>query len=83
MPFSVVATDSAGRTALSSFAVSVYSACDLEDGGGTTAADLQTMINEALGTASPANDLNHDGVVNVVDVEISTNAVLGLGCSAS
>jgi len=40
------------------------------------------MLNEALGTAAPANDLSGDGMVNVGDVQIEVNAVLKLGCSA-
>jgi hypothetical protein len=46
-------------------------------------ADVQEEINEALGT-SPANaDMNGDGVVNVVDVQLVTNAVLGCGVSGT
>jgi hypothetical protein len=41
------------------------------------------MINEALGGATAANDLNGDGVVNVIDVQIELNAALTLGCAAS
>jgi len=44
-------------------------------------ADVQKMINEALGGSAPLNDLNQDGWVNVVDVQIVINAVLGLGCT--
>jgi hypothetical protein len=39
------------------------------------------LIDEALGVAPAANDLNGDGVVNAVDVQIVINAALGLGCS--
>jgi hypothetical protein len=39
------------------------------------------MINEALGAAAAANDLNGDGVVNVADIEIVINAALGRGCT--
>ena len=45
--------------------------------------DVQKAINEALGVAPAVNDLNGDGIVNVVDLQIVINAVLGLGCSAS
>jgi uncharacterized protein (TIGR03437 family) len=44
---------------------------------------MQDIINEALGAASSANDLNVDEVVNVVDLQIVLNAVLNLGCSAT
>jgi hypothetical protein len=40
------------------------------------------MINEALGAAPAVNDLNGDGVVNVLDVQIVSNAALGLNCAA-
>ncbi|HUB83738.1 MAG TPA: putative Ig domain-containing protein [Bryobacteraceae bacterium] len=81
--FSVLATDFAGHVGQQSFTSSVYTACDVNQGGTTTLADLQEMVNEALGKAKAVHDLNHDEVVNVVDIEISANAVLGLGCSAS
>ena len=43
----------------------------------------QAMINEILGENAPANDLNGDGVVNVVDLQIVINAAIQLGCSAT
>jgi probable HAF family extracellular repeat protein len=45
--------------------------------------DVQTIVNEALGLDLPVNDLNGDGWVNVVDVQIDLNAALNLGCSSS
>jgi hypothetical protein len=42
--------------------------------------DVQTMIDEALGLTLPVDDLNHDGVVNVADVQKVIGAVIGLGC---
>jgi hypothetical protein len=42
--------------------------------------DVQTMIDEALGLTLPVDDLNHDGVVNVADVQKAIGAVIGLGC---
>jgi uncharacterized repeat protein (TIGR01451 family) len=39
-------------------------------------ADIQTMINEALGLAEAANDLNRDGFVSIADVQIVLNALL-------
>ena len=44
-------------------------------------ADVQKMINQALGESAAVNDLNQDGWVNVVDIQIVINAVLGLGCT--
>jgi thermitase len=49
--------------------------------GGTSVSEVQQMINEALGVSSGVNDLNGDGVVNVVDVQVLANYVLGLGCT--
>lgn len=43
--------------------------------------DLQQIIGEALGEVPPANTLNDDGIVNVVDVQIVLNAALHLGCT--
>jgi hypothetical protein len=48
--------------------------------GVTNVADVQLMINEALGKAPPVDDLVGNGVVNVADVQIVINAALGLGC---
>jgi uncharacterized repeat protein (TIGR01451 family) len=61
--------------------ISVYSSCDVGQYGSTTVADVQQVIDEALGSQSAANDLNNDGVVNVVDIQIVMNSVLGLGCT--
>jgi hypothetical protein len=59
-----------------------FSACDLKQTGTITVADVQLIINEALGVSPAVNDLNGDGVVNVIDVQIEINAALGLGCAA-
>jgi uncharacterized protein (TIGR03437 family) len=82
-PFNVLVSDSAGHLDLANFTVSVYTFCDLTEGGVTTVSDVQQVINEALGGRQAVHDLNHDGVVNVVDVQIEINAILGLGCQAS
>jgi len=44
---------------------------------------VQAIINQALGVTAPVNDLNADGLVNVVDLQIVTNAAMGQSCSAS
>ena len=62
--------------------VTPLSACDVVQTGAYSVADVQRMVNEALGGLPAANDLNDDGVVNVVDVQIVVNAILGLGCTA-
>jgi hypothetical protein len=57
--------------------------CDVQNIGSVTVVDVQSMISQALGAASPSNDLNGNGVVNVVDVQIVLNAALGMACSGS
>jgi hypothetical protein len=57
--------------------------CDVTQHGLYTVVDVQAIINEALGVTAGLNDLNGDKVVNVVDVQIVTNAALDLGCTAS
>jgi hypothetical protein len=60
------------------------SACNFgPSAGSANVANVQLLINQALGKQSPANDLNKDGVVNVVDIQIEIDAVLGTGCAAS
>lgn len=58
-----------------------FSNCDVLHNGTTNAADVQRIVNEALGSQAPANDLNSDGVVNVVDVQIDIAAALGQPCA--
>ncbi|HEX3743491.1 MAG TPA: M12 family metallopeptidase [Bryobacteraceae bacterium] len=55
--------------------------CDLDQDGMFTVADVQAMVNEALGQAPGLNDLNDDQVVNVVDIQIAINAVLHSSCT--
>lgn len=45
-------------------------------------ADVQAILNQALGVTPAVNDLSNDGWVNVVDIQIVINAVVGLGCAA-
>src|SRR5580658_2600285 len=56
------------------------SPCNVGGDANITVSDVQLEINEALGTASPANDLTGDGVVNVADVQIVLGVVLGYPC---
>ncbi len=84
-PFSVTVTVSDGNTtanAVYSLAVSSSSPCDVYQTGRIDVADVQSLINQTLGSAVAANDLNGDGVVNVVDVQIVINAVISGTCSA-
>jgi uncharacterized repeat protein (TIGR01451 family) len=57
------------------------SACDVDGFGTTNMADVQSMINQALGISPAANDLNQDGVVNVADVQIVIGSALGSLCA--
>jgi hypothetical protein len=71
----------AGLSGTATFALtnSSFSPCDADQDGKVNVADVQRLINEALGAASPANDENADGRVNVVDVEIVINAAARVG----
>jgi len=56
-------------------------ACEVTNDALPTVKDVQLMVNEALGGASAANNLAGLGVVNVVDVQIVINSVIGNGCA--
>jgi hypothetical protein len=56
--------------------------CDINQDGAISIADVQLIVNEALGLAPAVNDLDGDNVVDIVDVQIEINADLGLGCAA-
>ena len=56
--------------------ITQFAVTDFEGTGGTTVADVQLIINESLGTGSPNNDVNFDGVVNVADVQVVIDAAL-------
>jgi len=43
-------------------------------------ADVQFIVNEALGIAAANNDLNADGAVNIADVQKVANAAMNSGC---
>jgi hypothetical protein len=59
------------------------SSCDITGDGVTSVADVQAIINQALGTSPPVTgDLNGDGAVNLVDIQFVINAALNLGCAA-
>ena len=61
-------------------ATTIVSPCAVTNDGSASVADVQKVINEALGNVKAVDDLNQDGVVNSVDLEIVINAVLGHGC---
>ena len=64
------------------FEVQTANRCDASQDQVLSVADVQLLINEALGTDLAADDLNGDGAVDIVDVEIDMNAALGLGCTS-
>jgi hypothetical protein len=66
-----------------SYSAPILSACAVSRNTNVTVTDAQQMVNEALGVSSPGNDLNGDGLVNVVDLQIVLNAAMNQGCSAS
>jgi hypothetical protein len=58
----------------------VVYACPVSSASATVA-DGQAVINEAPGKASSSNDVNADGVVNLIDLQIVINAAIGKGCA--
>jgi hypothetical protein len=63
--------------------ITQFNACDVGNFGTVSSADVQTIVNQALGNSMAINDLNADGRVTVADVQIVIAAALGQGCSAS
>ena len=59
----------------------IISPCALTQDGSAGVADVQKVIDEALGITQAVDDLNRDGAVNALDVQTVVNAALGLGCS--
>jgi Bacterial Ig-like domain (group 3)/FG-GAP-like repeat len=64
-----------GWQALGAWTVTAPAACT------PNVTNIQQLINEALGMATPAHDMNADGFVNILDVQMGLNAALGQ-CSA-
>jgi hypothetical protein len=48
--------------------------------GAVDSADVQVLIDEALGFSPAVNDMNGDGVVNVADIQAELDAALSVGC---
>jgi uncharacterized repeat protein (TIGR01451 family) len=61
----------------------ITTACDVGQYGTANVQDAQKIVNEALGHMSPTDDLNHDGIVDVVEVQLVINAVLWQSCPVS
>jgi hypothetical protein len=76
----VTADGGPGGTAGSPGTVVFSTPCNVP--GTEAMADAQQVVDESLGTASPVNDLNQDGIVNAVDVQLVINAVLRQFCRA-
>jgi hypothetical protein len=83
-PYTVTATTTGATSATgNSFTVGAAgNKCDINVDGLENVADVQLIINQALGVSAANNDLNGDHVVNVSDIQIVINAALGLGCTA-
>jgi hypothetical protein len=62
--------------------VNTVLACEVNGNGLPGVADVQTIVNEALGVQPALHDLSGDGAVTVLDVQIEINAALGNGCTA-
>jgi hypothetical protein len=58
-------------------------ACNVSGDGSPSVADVQLVVNQALGAMTAVDDMNNDGAVNVVDVQIVMNAALQSGCAVS
>jgi hypothetical protein len=73
-----------GTTTVTDFSpeTAVTNPCDIKQNGSINVADVQLMVNQALGVAAAVNDLNGDGLVNVVDVRIEIGAALASGCAS-
>jgi uncharacterized repeat protein (TIGR01451 family) len=61
---------------------SIVTKCDIDQTGTIGVAEVQEMINQLLGLVKAANDLNGDGVVNVVDIQLVIEAALTQSCQA-
>lgn len=79
--YGVAYAGTAGSAGVTTINGSPVSACDVDYLGTTGVADVQSSINQALGATPAANDLNGDGVVNIVDAQVVINAALRLGCA--
>ena len=81
-----IAWDSSSNTNLAAITVNVSNTianpCDPNQDASTNVADVQFLIDQALGLASATGDLNGSGAVNVVDIQVEINAVLYSTCVA-
>jgi len=68
------------QTNVINFSIPVASVTYVYDTYYNTTVTAYNSVNQALGVASAANDLNGDGVLNVVDAQIVINAVVNGSC---
>jgi uncharacterized repeat protein (TIGR01451 family) len=54
--------------------------CTMTGDATASVADVQFIVNEALGIVPANNDLNADGVVNIADIQKVIDAALNFGC---
>ena len=54
--------------------------CNVTGGASAGVADVQALINEALGVVAAVHDMNRDRVVDVADVQKVVSAAMGNGC---
>jgi hypothetical protein len=83
--FSATYGGGSGRMPSSSNSIAIQSVsrCDANGDLKTDIADLQSVMNQAMGLSMAINDLHAGTAVNLVDVQIVINVLLNLGCSAS
>jgi uncharacterized protein (TIGR03437 family) len=80
--FSTIATDQNSNRIGGTFAMSVFSPCDINGNGTIEEADLAALFQDALGKSPSAHDLTGDGVVNVADLQNLIGVVTGSSCMA-
>ena len=54
--------------------------CDVNNSGAVDSFDLPAILNQALGLGHPNNDLNGDGIVNILDVQMIVIALATGAC---
>lgn len=85
--FTANISDPAGNRTTANFDLMIYppgsgygDACAVHGDNSVHVAELQSLVNQAFGMAKPTNDLNGDGVVNMVDVQTAVSALLTSAC---
>ena len=78
----IVITGAAQGTSFTVDDLALITKCDINQDGQTSVTDAQAMVNESLGTAQAADDLDGSGLASGTDVQIVINAILNRGCSA-